>query len=293
MIAQSKLNQYLTDPGSFQASPGFQFALNQGLQATQRQNSSQRGSGNALAALANYGTGLASQEYGATIDRLGRLAGQDQQFQLGQEQNRTAATRAANDFTLGTQQNQNTAQRNAFDYSLGSEQNRNTATRNLFDYSLGRESNFNTRLNNQNQYGLGMFRAQNDLALGRQQNDITGQRDYWNYDLGLRRNALDSSNALNDFNLNNRRIDLDWYNANTNRGRSQYDAYYNNLRAFNDAMGTSNQYDIGRRGADNQSQANANSAAASMRADATARRQQDITAQLERERMNRMYGGGS
>lgn len=224
MIAQSKLNQYLTDPSSFTADPGYQFALNEGLRATERSNSRQRGSGNALAALAGYASGMASQQYGNAVDRLGRIAGQDQQFQLGQGQLQNQAARNANDFTLGMGQNQNQAQRNMFDYSLGSQQNQNTATRNLFDYSLGRESNMNTRMNNQNQFGLGMARTAVDYDLGLRNNQTTGQRDYWNYDLGLRRNSLDTANSQNDFNLNNQRLGLDWYRANTDRGNAQANA---------------------------------------------------------------------
>lgn len=129
-LYENQLNNLLTGSnGGYQASPGYKFALDQGLQATQRSNSAMRGSGNALAELMKYGTGLASQDYGNTRDFLGRMTGQEQQYGLGQEQN--ANTRRAGDqsFGLGMYKAGN-------DYTLGSQQNANNwqnANTNWFD----------------------------------------------------------------------------------------------------------------------------------------------------------------
>lgn len=126
----NQLNNMLENPGSFQGTPGFQFALNTGMQGVERQQSRNRGSGNALAALAQYGTGLAQQDWGNQVDRLGRLQGQQNQFNLGEEQNRMTANRDANNFTLGQGQNATTAQRDFWNYDLGREQNSNIAANN-------------------------------------------------------------------------------------------------------------------------------------------------------------------
>ncbi len=64
--------------GAFQASPGYQFSLDQGTQAALRGASAagMLNSGNTLTALSQYGTGLANQEYGSWLDRLNGLSGQ-------------------------------------------------------------------------------------------------------------------------------------------------------------------------------------------------------------------------
>jgi len=103
---KNQLQALLTNPGSFSGTPGYQFALDQGLQATQRANSSSRNSGNALAALQDRGMGMATQDFGNWADRLGKLSGQEDQFNLGSEQN-------ANTLSLGNAANANNAQRNA------------------------------------------------------------------------------------------------------------------------------------------------------------------------------------
>lgn len=125
-LYENKLADILTGAnGGYQASPGYKFALDQGLQATQRSNSAMRNSGNTLAALTRYGSGLAAQDYGNTRDFLGRMTGQEQQYGLGQEQN--ANTRRAGDqsFGLGMYNAGNNAQKNAWDYQLGQGQNQN------------------------------------------------------------------------------------------------------------------------------------------------------------------------
>ena len=135
----NKLKGYLTDPNSFQSSPGFQFALNTGLDGVSRQLAAKgmSDSGNALAELTKYGTGLASQEYGNTLDRLGKFSGQEQQYDLGLGQNANTATRNANEYDLGLQQNANTNQNNYWNYDLGLGRNANEASRNQNDFNLG------------------------------------------------------------------------------------------------------------------------------------------------------------
>lgn len=61
---------------AFQTSPGYEFALNQGLQATQRAASANGflGSGNVMTALQDRGQGLANQEWNTWVDRLGQGA---------------------------------------------------------------------------------------------------------------------------------------------------------------------------------------------------------------------------
>jgi hypothetical protein len=126
---------------NFYESPDYKFALEQGLSATARSNSAQRGSGNALAALMQYGSGLASQNYNTFADRNLRAKGQDQQFQLGMGQNDIARTRNQNDLLLGNRNADTAQQRNLFDYDIGNQQAANTRQRNEYDYSMGRARN--------------------------------------------------------------------------------------------------------------------------------------------------------
>jgi len=100
-LYQNELRRLITDPSSFSGSPGFRFALDQGTQAISRASSANRGSGNVLAELMKYGTGLAAQDYGDTVDRLGRLSGQEQQYDLGLGQNENTRRRGDQDFGLG------------------------------------------------------------------------------------------------------------------------------------------------------------------------------------------------
>lgn len=74
----------------FQASPGYQFALQQGLQGTQRQMTAAGlgGSGAEEKALERYGQGLAGQEFGQYQQKLAGLAG------MGQEEAGRAAQMA-------------------------------------------------------------------------------------------------------------------------------------------------------------------------------------------------------
>ena len=72
--------------GAFQEGPGYQFALDQGTQAALRAASAGGSltSGNTLTALAQYGQGLANQEYGSWLDRLSGASGQGLSAASGQ-----------------------------------------------------------------------------------------------------------------------------------------------------------------------------------------------------------------
>lgn len=65
------------DFSAFYASPDYQFALDQGVQATSRAGSAMGNlrSGNTLAALTQYGQGLASQQLGNYRNSLAQIAG--------------------------------------------------------------------------------------------------------------------------------------------------------------------------------------------------------------------------
>lgn len=204
----NKLRDLVSNPGSFSGTPGFKFALDTGLDAVNRSNSRMRGSGNALAALTQYGTGLAQQDYGAEVDRMGRLTGQEQQFQLGTDANTNNATRTANDFALGSQANANTAQNNRWNYDLGGQANANTVQRNAWDYSLGQGRNANDATGNAMQYGVNMTRANNDFTLGNRGADNNALASWLNYDTNQGRNGID------------------YYNAQTNRGTAQSNDFY-------------------------------------------------------------------
>lgn len=132
----NKLNDLINNPGSFSGTPGFQFALDQGLQATQRGMSSQRGSGNALAALMDRGVGMANQNYTDYAKLLGGLTGQEQQYDIGQSQQANAADRNVNDFTLGSWNATNNAENNWWNYDLGRERNAQAAANSQNDFNI-------------------------------------------------------------------------------------------------------------------------------------------------------------
>lgn len=72
--------------GAFQVGPGYNFALNQGIQALDRSAAGRGmfGSGNAAMALNDYGQGMANQEYGNWLSRLSGLGAQGLQAAGGQ-----------------------------------------------------------------------------------------------------------------------------------------------------------------------------------------------------------------
>jgi hypothetical protein len=67
----------LSDPSAFEASQGFLFARDQGLDAikTQQNSLGRLASGNTLAALTQFGTGLAQQDYNNWWNQQNQLAG--------------------------------------------------------------------------------------------------------------------------------------------------------------------------------------------------------------------------
>lgn len=141
---ENRLKALLENPSSFQTSPGYQFAVDQGLKAAMRAGASRRGSGNMLAELTRLGAGYAAQEYGSQADRLARLLSGEQQYALGLgglDANRRASDqqfglgmlRTANDFTLGSRAADTAQDRAEWDYELGSDRNANDAERNWWD----------------------------------------------------------------------------------------------------------------------------------------------------------------
>jgi hypothetical protein len=68
------------NPASFQASPGYQFQLQQGLNSVQNAtaNTGGVGGGNALKALQSYGSGLANQGWQSYLGNLGGVASSGQ-----------------------------------------------------------------------------------------------------------------------------------------------------------------------------------------------------------------------
>lgn len=208
---QNKLKSLISDPSSFTGTPDYQFALNQGLNAVNASNSTMRGSGNALADLVKYGSGLASQNYSDYLGKVGGLAGQEQGYDVNLAQANNAAQGNANTLALGNAANANNATRNANDLTLGLGANANTANRNANDLTLGNAQNANTAQRNSNDFGLGMFTAGNNFSLGQEQNANTAQNNWWNYSLGNQRNNNDYS--------------LGAYNAETGRGAAQSSAF--------------------------------------------------------------------
>src|SRR5690606_27086588 len=72
--------------GAFTSSPGYQFAVDQGLQAATRAASAggRLASGNTIDAATRLGQGLASQDYGSWLQNLFGLSGQGMQAAGGQ-----------------------------------------------------------------------------------------------------------------------------------------------------------------------------------------------------------------
>lgn len=68
---QTDVPQFQYDPFEFEADPGYQFRMQQGLQGVERGAAARGGAlgGGTMKALQQYGQGLASQEYGQEFDR--------------------------------------------------------------------------------------------------------------------------------------------------------------------------------------------------------------------------------
>jgi hypothetical protein len=147
----------------YASTPGFQFALDTGLDSVKRKMaaSGMLHSGGTLQELLKYGTGLAMQGYDKYADRL-------QQQRQGDQQ-----------------------------------------------------------------YGLGMYRAGNDYDLGKGGLANQAQGQWYDYDLGKERNAIAGSDSQNRYNI-------DWFNANTNRGNAESNDYWKGTNSMLDylRMGT-------------------------------------------------------
>lgn len=215
----NKLRALFDNPASFTTDPGYQFALDQGLQAVQRSNSAKRGSGNALLALQRTGQGLAAQQFGSRVDQFLRGSGQEQQYELGQGQNAAAA-----------EANRLAAIRDANALSLGTEQNSINRLRTGNDFTLGNRNADITSLRNSQDFALGNYRAANEYELGKESNANNAQRNWWDYSLGRDRNNIDATAAQNTFNLGQQRLGVDWYNADTARGTARSNDFVNRQR---------------------------------------------------------------
>lgn len=209
----NKLRELVTTPGSFRGSPGYQYALGQGQEAVNRKMAAggMRGSGNALAALMQHGQGMAAAEYGNTVDRMGRLAGQEQQYDLGQQQIGLGRDRLALDDRLGS---------GRLDLERDMGEGRLSLDTRLGEGRLAQEG-----INSDRDFGLGMYRAGNDFALGSRAADTADQRSAWDYEMGTDRNNIARAEGANNYNLGQRRLDVDWMNANTNRAGQRANAY--------------------------------------------------------------------
>lgn len=84
---QARLNALLDNPDSISNTGAYKFAFNQGNEAINR-NLAAKGllkSGNRLSELTSFGQGLASQQYGAEMDRLSKLYGIGEQSNIERE----------------------------------------------------------------------------------------------------------------------------------------------------------------------------------------------------------------
>ena len=145
----------------YEQTPGFQYALNTGLDAVKRKFAAggMGNSGNAMNELLKTGIGMADQNYNTWADR---------------------------------NLQQDTANKN---------------------YNLG-------MFNAQGNLGLGMYKAGNDFTLGQQSNANNALGSWYNYDLGKERNGLNAADMQNRYNIDNANNDVNWWNADTNRGNA-------------------------------------------------------------------------
>lgn len=128
---------------AFKVGPGYQFALNQGLQGVDRGAAARGllGSGNAAMALNDYAQGIANQEYGNWLNRLTGLGDQGLRAAGGQLGRQGAMAGIDQWIGQGLGQNyMNTAQNYADIYLRGQDQDRQAqalGAQNLFSAILG------------------------------------------------------------------------------------------------------------------------------------------------------------
>jgi len=206
--ATNALRGMIQTPGSYQGSPGFQFAYDRGLQATQRADATSRGSGNALADLVNTGTGLAAQDYNQNLQTLGGISAQQQGASVAQQGADTQAQQVADQYKLGAGGLANQRYQTDVNYGLGvgGLANQRYQTNVNYDLGLGGLENQRTQIGN------------------------NFQNDWWQAQLGQGRNANDAANIANTYNLGAGRNAIDWYNAGTNRGSAAANIGANNTR---------------------------------------------------------------
>lgn len=228
---QNSLRGLLEDPNSFQRTPGFEFALDTGLEAVNRSNSRQRGSGNALLDLTKFATGLANQEYGSQVDRMGNLLGQEQQFDLGTEQNRLTEIRdreAARAARRGLTLQSN---RDAMQGDLEGRRLALDSTRSDRDFALGQGQLDVSRRGQDLDFTLGTGRLGADYDLGRRGLDVNRERNVFDYDINRERNRLTGADQRNRFAIESGRLGIDAYDSQTRRGAARSNDWFHRRQA--------------------------------------------------------------
>lgn len=195
----------LDNPDSFANTAGYRFGMNQALQGAQRGMSSQRGSGNVLAALAGVASGYAGQQRGAELDRIGSALGREQGYDLGLRADTLGRDRLGLDTELGRGQLSLGRDRLSLDDRLGS-------GRLALDDRLGT-----------GQLNLGRDRLGWDREYGRGQLDNNRRANDQQFGLGMGRLNLDDRNSAEGNSVN-------WFNAMTNRGNAESNDWNNRQR---------------------------------------------------------------
>ena len=167
----NELRRLISDPTAMQESAGYQFTRDQAMKAAERAMSKTRGSGGAMAELTKLGAGLASAEYGSQVDRLGRLLGQEQQYDIGQVGNENARRRGDQDFGLGVARLGADRDARGADYDLGRRRLDLDAARSENEFSLNRDRNAIDWFN----AGTTRGRARSDNWMNR----MTNARSWW------------------------------------------------------------------------------------------------------------------
>ena len=96
---ESKLNALMADPDSIKDSAAYKFSFDQGKDAVERSAAAKGmlGSGNVLAELTKFGSGLAAQNYNTEANRLAGLATTQKNYLMGQGQLALGAAKAKSD----------------------------------------------------------------------------------------------------------------------------------------------------------------------------------------------------
>lgn len=96
---ESQLKSLMANPDSIKDTGAYKFAFDQGQQAVERSAAAKGmlGSGNVLAELAQFGQGIASQQYNNEANRLMNMAGTQKNYLLNQGQLALGAAKAQGD----------------------------------------------------------------------------------------------------------------------------------------------------------------------------------------------------